>query len=398
MTATCKKLRTVVCANRHTKVDNKFPPGSCPKQIRQCIRLNAAAFLFITLLSKTAATANQSLPLRIEVLMQPTPVYRVQAQTWTRVFQQMEFSAVFRTGRDGERTRVEETEFQGRKSITAVGILNRDGSITFTDQTFVALRPEPLKAWLDRLKQFGPNGPPNESPTWGLSEDQFAEVLKLLAAPVSDPVKMKSPLNVVDSLKLPDRFQITFTDAGRQRAFPKTTYTPAAMDDFSGLSKGSTLAAALAQFGLGFRPKAGPNGRFLLEIDAGTEADNMYPVGWKNTGPIMNVVPDLGKTIPVDLDKANVKALIALIAGKLNVATITSAYALAIEGRNTDTMTYSRKPDKLPIQSLMDNLGAAKDIALSLRTDEAGNIFLWVTTIRDEAAFKTRFAHIRPSP
>ena len=361
------------------------------------MKYQISAFLVLLLTALDFAVA-QPHSLQIEVLIQPSPTHRIFTQKWGQAFQKLGRTARFRGGENGERTRIEETEFRGRKSVLVVGIMNRSGTITFKDQTFNATQPQPLEDWLKRLEQFGAAGPADESPTWGLSTEQFTEVLKLLSEPVTDTVRLKTPMDAVDSLRLPFRLKIAFTDKGRTRAFPKFIHTEESTDVFKGLSKGSVLAATLAQFGLGFRPKVGPGDRYLVEIDVGDEDDNLYPIGWKNTKPIMTVVPALGKSIPVDLEDVDVEALVDVIAKRLDVAWYASNYALAVEGRKLSLMKFSRKPDKLPLQELLDILGSKLHVGFSLRTDEAGHVFLWITTPKDKEAFRKRFAHVRPAP
>lgn len=368
--------------------------------------LCACLLLVSSAVTSHAAAAQKSFPLQIEVLIQPDPNYKVHTLAWARVFQLINRSPRFRTGRSGETTGVEETDYLGRKGVRIVGIMNRTGSISFTGRTFNTEQPEQLEAWLKKLEEFGAKGPPDESPTWGLSDDDFKRVLNLLAPAVTDPIDLRSADAAIKSLKLPAKFSVTFSEqADKRRLLPA-----AKMGDIplncKGLSKGTALAMTLAQFGLGFRPTNPADDRprssdeqgFVLEIHVGDEADNLYPIGWKPMAPIFNVIPAIGKTVPVDLEKADLHLIIELIAQKLEVPFAYAAWPLLREGRDISKTTYSRKPDKLSIDSLMRIVGRAHEIGLSLRTDEAGSVFLWVTTEANFEAFRQRFAHIRPAP
>ena len=214
--------------------------------------------------------------------------------------------------------------------------------------------------------------------------------------PVDKPVNLASSRAAIASLNLPAAFDVSFTDAAATHSLPVGYEPEEQATAFEGLSTGSVLAAALAQFGLGYRVKSGQNGKYNLEVDVGTEADNMYPVGWKNTAPIMNVVPMLWKRFPVDLKDANLKALVELISAKLELPHIYSSLALKTAGKDLAQMKYSRKPDKLTMELLMNVVSKSNGIGLCLRTDEAGNVFLWVTSPDDARAFDQRFAHVKP--
>ncbi|MEQ9409672.1 MAG: hypothetical protein RIK87_18195 [Fuerstiella sp.] len=362
----------------------------------KCRRLCAAMVVLGILIAPRAAGQERSYRLQLEILIQPLPAYQLHAQTWGRVLYGIDRRATFRAGRAGEKPRIENDDAGGRRTVMVVGLMNRDGSLSFGGQTFVSTRPEPLAAWLKQLELYGAEGPPNESATWGLNDDQFTEVLKLLGQPVTEPVRRRSAVDVIDSFELPPKFRVTFTEAARGRLFRNGEREDS--QDYKGLTKGSMLAAALADFGLGFRPKVNDSGGYLIEVDAGNESDNMYPVGWKNTSPITLVVPELAKSIPVDLEDAPLDALIDVIADKLKLPRFYSGFALDVAGKDPTKIKYSRKPDKLTLYNLIDIIGKTYNIGISLRTDEIGNVFLWVTTEEDYKAFRKRFAHVRPAP
>ncbi|MGB4737859.1 MAG: hypothetical protein WBH50_06690, partial [Fuerstiella sp.] len=157
-----------------------------------------------------------------------------------------------------------------------------------------------------------------------------------------------------------------------------------------------SLAIALSQFGLGFRPLANPAGGYFIEIEVGGEGANLYPIGWVNQTPITVAVPALSKSVEVDLVDAELDGLIQLIANKLELRLLYSAAELKAAGRDVSTIKYTRKPGKLSPYSLMRILNQTHKIGMDLRTDEAGTIFLWVTTDDEYKAFKTRFANVRP--
>ena len=352
---------------------------------RLCVYLIAAWCLF-----PTSAVAEQKYSLQIEVLTQRLPGVGRYIQQWAEVFLDTGRRARFRGGSNGEKSRLEDSGAAGQRAVKVVGILNADGSLTFMSHRFVTSNLKPVEEWLQRLETFGAAGPPNESPTWGLSEEQYLAVLKHLSETVATPLNVRTPMELIDSLSLPHVFQVTFTEAGRQRASPKTTIRRTT-DSYKGLSKGSVLAAALTQFGLGFRPKSSAAGGFLIEVDAGTESDNMFPVGWKNTAPITTVAPGLAKSVSVDLEGADLDVLIQVIAERLKVPYFYSHLALLSNGTDVSALKYSRKPDRLSLFRLMDIIGTKHNLGLSLRTDEAGHLFLWVTTADEHKAFRKRF-------
>ncbi len=342
------------------------------------------------------AQQKQKYPLQIEVMAQPNVAQRVQVQKWAELFQGIGRSAVFRQGTNGERTRVVATEFGNRKGVLAVGMLERDGTVLLSGQKFTLNSSASLKALLDELEEFGPGGPPHSNASWGLDADQLKAVLQLLAARVDTEIDFRNPVAAIQSLNLPKEFTVTFSEqAAGRRVLSAARMGDVVSPNCKGLSKGTALAIALSQFGLGYRPMSTTDGGYVIEVDAGNESDNLYPVGWKNQLPIFTALPAIGKRLPVDLEEGTeLDNIIQLIAAKLAVPYYYSSYELLTDGKDISKLTYSRKPEKLAVEKLINILGNANRIGLdihSLRTDEAGTLFLWVTTTEDSRAFQERF-------
>lgn len=361
----------------------------------------AAAMYLLMSCCDAHAQQQQRYPLQIEIMAQPNVGQRVQVQKWAELFQEIGRAAVFRQGTNGERTRVMATEFGNRKGVLAVGMLERDGSILLGSQKFTLNNSAALKVALDKLEEFGPGGPPHESASWGLDADKLKVVLQLLAPRVDTKIDFRNPEAAIQSLDLPKEFSVAFT----RQAATRRVLSAARMGDLvpncKGLSKGTSLALVLAQFGLGFRPMATADGGFVIEVDTGNESDNLFPIGWKNQLPIFTVLPAIGKRLPVDLEEGTeLDKIIQLIAAKLAIPHYYSSYELLTDGKDISKLTYSRKPDKLSVEKLINILGNANQIGLdihSLRTDEAGTLFLWVTTTENSRAFQERFPN-NPKP
>ena len=335
--------------------------------------------------------------LEIDILTQSQPAYRINAQKWGRIFQELGYVAKFRDGRAGEKTRIENIVRSGTQTVLVVFIMDSEGKITIRDQRFQMSEPRPMVDFLELIRAYGAAGPPSESPTWGLTTEQFAAVTQLLSTPVSEPVILKTPMATIDSLGLPDSFRLRFTEAARDKAFMELN--PAIPEqDLVGISKGTALAITLAQYGLGFRALQNTNvgGGYLIEVDTGDESTNMWPVGWKTKETLAAILPALYKTIPVEVEDVPVDAFVSVIADKLQIPDFYSSMTLIDASRNPSELRYSRKPDRLTPSRMLMLLGDHFQLGLDVRVDENGKCFVWVTT-RDQAlAFRRRFAHIVP--
>lgn len=350
------------------------------------------------LLTPTAEAQIQTgrFPVRIEVLIQPTVQQNLASRRWVPIFQQLGQTATFRSGRTGERVSLIETDTAGRKGVRVIGLLNNDGTIRFPGKTFSSSKPNEVANWLTKLKLHGARGPVDEDATWGLSNDDFKQVVQLLAAPTITAVSDDSVTAAIESLDLLQVFQIQFTEEASLKMSGPASRIGDQSPDCSQLSKGSALAVVLAQFGLGFRPKRGTDGRYILEIDVGNEDDNLYPIGWKNEAPVTIVVKNLVKRFDVSLEDQNANLVIQLLAKKLELPFAYASADLIKASKNPDALKYSRKSGKTSAYRLIESIEARHGLGISFRTDEAGQVFLWVTTKENEKAFDQRFAHVKP--
>ena len=333
-------------------------------------------------------------PLDIEILIQSRPGDRIKAQEWGRAFQQLGHSPRFHEPRAGDTPRVEDVDRGGTATVQVVGGMLADGSIRIMDRQFKVTDLKPLTELLDELTMYGAAGPPQKNPKWGLSEDQFLEVTKLLMEPVAAPVTLQSPLVTVETLGLPNGMRLQFTDAAREKALGrKPEASPEALE-LTGISKGTAMAVVLAQYGLGFRPLHSGLDRYDIEIDSGDESSNLWPVGWKSQESAAVVLPAWLKSIEFDLVQIEVRALADAVADRLQIPLYQSSYALHAEGINLDVLTYSRKQDRVSPSRLLTAVGDKLKLGFDLRVDEGGKLFLWATTKAQSLAFRQRFAHV----
>ncbi len=340
--------------------------------------------------------APPSRTLEVEVLIQSQPSYRINAQEWGRVFQQLGYSVKFREPRAGEAPRIEDLDKDDFIATRVVAAMAADGSIRIGKQKFDTETTQPLISALEEIRKHGAKGPPDSSPTWGLTDDQFKDVVQLLAAPVENPVELQSSILAIESIGLPGNMKMKFTDAAREQALGKKPASAAETIELKGFTKGSAIAIVLTQYGLGFRPRYVAPGHFDIEIDRGDESSNMWPVGWKPEQSFSEILPAYFRAIPLDVEDVNINALAGAISEKIAVPHFSSAHVLKSKGLDIDTLKYTRRNDRISPARLLTAVGDKMDLGFDIRVDEAGKMFLWVTTHDEAAAFRDRFAHVKP--
>ncbi len=283
----------------------------------------------------------------------------------------------------------------GRRSVVEiVGLVDRRGLLLLGKKLFRLGEPKPLRVFLDGLAENGVEGPIRQRPTWGLTSAEYTEVLNLLAARTSGEVRLSSPVQTVKAMNLPAKLRVTWSSESRKVAL--SNLQDAGSIDLGRVSAGSGLAIAMAQFGLGFRVMKHPRGGYLLEIDVGDESSNLWPIGWKNKRPLTEVLPRFYQFVEVDLEDDKVEDVINTIADRIELPWFCSQQRLAANGIDFSQIVYSTPPDRISPSGLLRSIGKKHRIKMELRTDEDGLLFLWCTTVVDQAAWKKRFASVIP--
>ena len=331
----------------------------------------------------------------LDVLIQSAPNYRIKAQEWGRLLQELGYTPKFRQPKPGEELRIEDIVQGARVSVHIVCGMSADGSIRIGRQKFTLADANKLRTFLDELRDYGSGGPPERNPTWGMTEKQLLEVMKLLSEPITEVVRLESPLVAVESLGLPEGVKLTFADSARERALGRRPESAPEELDLKGCSKGSGMAILLAQYGLGFRPQRIAANRYELQIDVGGETNNLWPAGWKTQETVAKVLPAYLKSIKVDVKDTEISTLLEVLSERLKIPVFQSSFELNSAGKNLDELTYSRDETKIAPSRLLTSIGDKLQLGFDVRVDEGGKLFLWATTAEESAAFRARFAHVK---
>ena len=329
--------------------------------------------------------------LDIEVLIQSQPSFRVAAQDWGREFQTLGYSPRFRLPRPGDELRIEDSTLDDQPVVHVIGGMSKDGAIEFANRKFTLADLKPLAEFLDELATFGAGGRPETNPTWGLTNENLAELIAVMAEPIAAPITLDSPAVTLDSIGVPASIRLSYSEAARSIALGKRPDTAPESLDLTGVSRGTAIAIVLAQYGLGFRPQRNEAGTITLEVDVGDETSNLWPAGWKTQESAGTVVPAWIKSIPVDLDEVEVSTITSAFAERLQVSYFASTHSLARSGIDLDVVTYTHRNSKVSPFRLLTAVGGKLHLGFDIRADEAGHVFLWVTTEEEMLAFRKRF-------
>ena len=235
------------------------------------------------------------------------------SQNWGQLFEDLGLSVRIRSGREAK-AGVTEKVRGSLRYVTASGILNRDGELSFGKVAFRLSEAERVKEWLDELKTYGAQGTPEGKPLWGLSRAQFAIVNEQMTKLLTVSTKGQSLPTLVQALQneaqLPVRLHTAtagwLKDAAHDR--PITT-------DVTGFSTGTGLAIALNEIGTGLRPVRTPAGQIEYEILPLDQLKDPWPLGWepKAETPRNLITPELFQMGVVGFNQSPLSEVLAAI-------------------------------------------------------------------------------------
>ena len=235
------------------------------------------------------------------------------AQNWGQVFEDLGLSVRIRNGREGK-AGVTEKVRGSLRYVTAAGILNRDGDLSFGKATFRLSETERVREWLDELKTYGAQGTPEGKPLWGLNRAQFAVVNEQMTQLLTVTTQGQSLTTLVKALQTDSQLPVQLHTATAGWLKDSAHDRPITVD-VKGFSMGTGLAIALNDIGTGMRPIRTPAGQIEYEILPLDQLKDPWPLGWepKAETPRNLITPELFQMGVVGFDQSPLSEVLAAI-------------------------------------------------------------------------------------
>lgn len=312
----------------------------------------------------------------LEVVMVPN-FPTDQARKWVGIFEKAGITGVrIRGGNTGDRAQVELIGTARAPGYKVTGILTLDEKLLLPGGKFTAGDVAGLKAWLARLKEGGTEGLNTKPGAFGLLPNQLVATHEALAGKVTFSTKGQAPRDVVDKIAGALSLKLAI-DAAAQKALGASE--PVA-DELQGLSHGTVLAAAIRPAGLVLVPVK-ESGQVQLRIVESKSARESWPIGWPLPGEKLpkDVLPDLLKFIPVEVNDTPLGEALTAIGGRLKVPLVIDYNALARQRVDLATTKVTLPKMKSFYGKILDRLLFQARLKYELRVDEADQPFLWIT-------------------
>jgi hypothetical protein len=272
-----------------------------------------------------------------------------------------------------------------------VGILTSHDQLRLPGGTFTRGERAKLKDFFERLSADGAQSLTAPRGQFGLTEAELTAVFTDLSKPIDFETKGLPPRAALNRLqtKLSLKLEIDPT------AEPPLRDAKPIEDEVKGLSAGTGLAMLMRNYGLVVRPVK-ERGQAVTYRIANADAETLaqstlgnatspdpkqknWPIGWDPDKPPGEIAPSLRESLNAEIDGYSLAEALAAIGPRLKMPLFLDHAALAahkIDPARTQLklararMTYKRLLDRVLVQAHLGD---------SLRADENGTLFLWVT-------------------
>lgn len=210
--------------------------------------------------------------LNLEILA-PRGQLGLESQQWARIFEDIGVPVRIRTKFPTDEVDITERSRGTLRIVTAVGELNRDGSVTFPKDRKFTLRQRPeLARWIEGLKVYGAAGRPEDEEGWGLTR-QGLMALEVAFAQQALVPETPTAANVIQALGTVTAIPVRVEPDARDYLVDSCQWPGGP------LAVGTSTAIALESVGLGFKPRRLPTGATEIVVVVKVD-DSVWPPGW----------------------------------------------------------------------------------------------------------------------
>ncbi len=304
----------------------------------------------------------------------------IQAQKWGKLFQKLGVPLRIRRAGLKDKPQVREKMFGITRLVSVIGRLDRNGKVVFPDRSFTPADTSKLAVWLEELKTYGAQGSPQGKPAFGLNQVQFGHIYSALSEIVTMNLEGQELDQALAKMQLSVKYPIRIT-AVSNAILRDLIRVPTIRQRLKGFSKGTAIAAALADYGLGFRPLRTPSGSIELVVDPLTNTVDCWPIGWPQTESNIKTAPMLYKWVPVDLQDVPLKDVLDAVAAATEVPILIDYHQIEKKGIDIFQVKVSFPSKKTTWSLLLKSIANPEKLTRRLMIDERGQPFVWVTPI-----------------
>jgi len=233
-----------------------------------------------------------------------------------------------------------------------------------------------LARWLDELAEYGPAEQRERKTAFGLRASQFTQIHDDLAQPIPFSTRGLSRREAVARISRQLTFSIR-SDAQTGAALQGDEIA----EELLGLSCGTVLAYVLRPMGYCLVPSL-EGSRSTYAIVKARPDREVWPVGWESDQPTRDLLPALHEFHDVNIEGVAASTALQAIGKLLKVPVLVDHNALARHGVDPDKVLVSHPRSRTTYSLALRKILFQARLTSEVRVDEAGQPFLWVTTVK----------------
>jgi hypothetical protein len=315
----------------------------------------------------------------VEVEIYTEPGYRAdQSRVWFSIFDELKVGSIrVREGKNGDGAKIESVG-EPPRLYRVSGVLTRANVLKLPGGSFGLGEKAKIAAWLTKLKAGGEEGLFEKPVALGLTERQLTAAKKLLARRISVSTQGQALPDLVDKLSADVGVMISLAPGAAAKLAEADKFA----DELSGLTVGTALAAVLRPAGLVLTAEKLTADSVKLSIVDSQAGKEPWPVGWSTTRPPREFVPDIMKFIPVEVEDTPLNEVVTAIQGRLKIPFVFDQNSLVRERVDLEKTKITLPKANTYYQKVLERALFQAKLKMELRTDEADQPLLWITTIK----------------
>lgn len=258
------------------------------------------------------------------------------------------------------------------------GVLTARNQLRLPGATFGLRDKNRLADWLSRLSAGGKEGLSSKRLAFGLTSRQLVDVRDALSKKLRSETKEKNARQIIRSM-LRDLSLKTSTDPAIGQLVSPEHHVA---DELEGVSSGTALAAILRPFGLALVPEKDQGGMIRLRIIRAASVREFWPVGWPPEKKTRELIPKFFEFLEVEIVDTPLGETLEAIQGRLDVPMLMDHNAFAKHRIDPSRINVSFPLKRTFYKNVLDRVLTQAQLRAELRVDEAGQPFLWITSVR----------------
>jgi hypothetical protein len=241
--------------------------------------------------------------------------------------------------------------------------------------TFHASDRQKLADYFQRLAADGPESMTAPRGRFGLTEREFTAARADLAQPIDFTTKGLPLRTVLDRMQA--KFALRIAPNAAASAIIRTA--PPVVDESRDLSAGTGLAIVLHSYGLALCPEKSVGQPVALRIVPIGSVDDVWPIGWESKASPRETAPALFEFLNVEIEGYTLAEALDAIAQRIKLPLYWDHAALTKHKIDPAKIQVHLPRTRTFYKRVLDRVLAQAHLAGSLRVDEAGTRFYWIT-------------------